>query len=65
MKSSILLALCVASIFAKSDASSQMSSAPQLCPIDHGNLIDVKLFVASEEQCFKLCEKQEGCHYYR
>lgn len=42
-----------------------MENAPQMCPIEHNNLIDVQLFVSDEEECFKLCEKSDKCKFFR
>ena len=46
-------------------ARSLLRDAPQLCPIDQGNLLDVQLFVQSANQCFDSCEKKEDCNFYR
>ena len=50
---------------AKVDARNILRNAPQMCPIENGNLIDVKLFVADNEECFKHCEIEEQCRFYR
>ena len=42
-----------------------LRSAPQMCPIDDGNLVDVKLFIAGEQDCFRLCERTPGCSFFR
>ena len=42
-----------------------LRSAPQMCPIDDGNLVDVKLFIAGEQECFRLCERTPGCSFFR
>ena len=42
-----------------------MRSAPLRCPIDAGNTLRIALFVGGEEECFKLCEATDGCHFYR
>ena len=42
-----------------------LRSAPQMCPIDDGNLVDVKLFIASDQECFRLCERASDCSFFR
>ncbi|XP_040571187.1 uncharacterized protein [Lepeophtheirus salmonis] len=42
-----------------------LKSAPQLCPIEDGNLIGVELFVEDEEECFKFCENSKECLFFR
>ena len=42
-----------------------LRSAPQMCPIDDGNLVDVKLFIASDQECFRLCERAPDCSFFR
>ncbi len=42
-----------------------MRSAPLRCPIDNGNLIDVKLYVKDQQDCFKWCEVTDGCKFFR
>ena len=42
-----------------------LRSAPQMCPIDDGNLVDVKLFIASDQECFRLCERAPECSFFR
>jgi len=41
-----------------------MMTAPQRCPLQNGNLLDVDLFVASEAACKLTCEKHEKCFFY-
>ena len=42
-----------------------LRSAPQMCPIDDGNLVDVKLFIAGDQECFRLCERAPECSFFR
>jgi len=39
-------------------------TAPQRCPLQNGNLLDVDLFVADDETCKMKCEKHEKCFFY-
>ena len=41
-----------------------IGTAPEKCPLQKGTLIDVDLFVESDEACRKLCEDHEKCFYY-
>ena len=62
----IALALTIAALnWETVRARNLLRSAPQICPIEFGNLIDVKLFVKDNEECFKHCEVNEHCRYYR
>jgi len=38
--------------------------APQRCPLQNGNLLDVDLFVADDAACQAKCEKHEKCFFY-
>ena len=42
----------------------QMKTAPQRCPVKNGNLLDVVLFVESEEMCKMRCQTEEKCIFY-
>ena len=42
----------------------QMKTAPQRCPVKNGNLLDVVLFVDSEEMCKMRCQTEEKCIFY-
>ena len=44
---------------------SLLRSAPQMCPIDDGNLLEVKLFVKDGNKCYTLCELNADCQYFR
>ena len=39
-------------------------TAPEKCPLQNGNLIDVDLFVESDAECRMKCEQHEKCFYY-
>ena len=39
-------------------------TAPQRCPLQNGNLLDVDLFVADDMACKMKCEKHEKCFFY-
>ena len=41
-----------------------IGTAPQKCPVQNGNLLDVDLFVESDSECAAKCEKNEKCFYY-
>ena len=47
------------------DSRSLLRSAPQMCPIDEENLIEVKLFVKDGNQCYNYCENNIECEYFR
>ena len=55
-----ILFLCVVS---KLDGAA-IVTAPEKCPLQNGNLIDVDLFVESDEECRAKCEKHDKCFYY-
>ena len=42
-----------------------LRNAPQMCPIDDGNLIRISLFVKDSNECFEACERKEDCKYFR
>ena len=42
-----------------------LRNAPQMCPIDDGNLIGILLFVTDSNECFEACERKEDCKYFR
>merc|ERR1712137_310342 len=44
---------------------SLFASAPQVCPITSWNLLEVELFVESEQACFSICEATKDCNFYR
>ena len=51
--------------FAALEASgASIGTAPQKCPVQNGNLLDVDLFVESDSECAAKCEKNEKCFYY-
>ena len=58
-----IFVLCWFNYFA--DSRSLLRSAPQMCPIDEENLIEVKLFVKDGNQCYNYCENNELCEYFR
>ena len=41
-----------------------IGTAPEKCPLQNGNLIDVDLFVESDAECRRKCEASEECFYY-
>ena len=41
-----------------------IGTAPEKCPLQNGNLIDVDLFVESDVECRRKCEAKEECFYY-
>ena len=41
-----------------------IGTAPEKCPLQNGNLIDVDLFVESDAECRRKCEAKEECFYY-
>ena len=41
-----------------------LRTAPQRCPLNNGNLLDVVLFVENEEQCKQKCRTEEKCIFY-
>ena len=41
-----------------------IGTAPEKCPLQKGTLIDVDLFVESDDECRKKCEDHEKCFYY-
>ena len=43
----------------------QLLSAPQMCPIDDGNVIGILLFIKDSNVCFEACERKEECRYFR
>ena len=47
------------------DGRTLLRSAPQMCPIDNDNLLEVKLFVADGNQCYNLCEENPDCEFFR
>lgn len=49
----------------RGDSRSLLRSAPQMCPIDDGNLLEVKLFVKDGNKCYTLCELNAECQYFR
>lgn len=57
--------ICLSLLLGLSDARTLLRSAPQMCPIDQGNLLDVQLFVKGGNECFNLCEKKEDCNFFR
>jgi hypothetical protein len=63
IKTLILLALW--NSFPVITAKSFLRKAPQMCPIEQGNLLDVQLFVKGGNECFNLCEKKDDCNYFR
>ena len=42
-----------------------LRSAPQMCPIEDGNLLEVKLFVKDGNLCYDMCEKNRDCQFFR
>ena len=42
-----------------------LRSAPQICPIDDGNLIGIRMFIRDSNECFEACERKEDCKYFR
>ena len=45
-----------------------MRTAPEECPLQDNNVLDVHLFVTSEDDCKQLCQDDEECvfyHYYQ
>ena len=40
-------------------------SAPQMCPIDDGNVMGILLFIKNSNSCFEACERKEDCRYFR
>ena len=38
--------------------------APQRCPLQNGNLLDVDLFVPSEADCVDKCSTHDKCFFY-
>ena len=51
--------------FVAASSRSLLRSAPQMCPIDEENLIEVKLFVQDGNQCYNFCENTNYCEYFR
>ena len=47
------------------DARSILRSAPQMCPIEDGNLLEVKLFVRDGNSCYDACERNPECQFFR
>ena len=47
------------------DGRTLLRSAPQMCPIDNDNLLEVKLFVTDGNQCYNLCEENPDCEFFR
>ena len=45
--------------------SNLLLSAPDMCPIDDGNLIGILLFIEDSNACFEACERKEDCKYFR
>merc|ERR1719186_858842 len=44
--------------------SASIVKAPQLCPLQDGNLLDVDLFVSTEAECKEQCTDHENCFFY-
>lgn len=45
-------------------AGAAIVTAPQRCPLQNGNLLDVDLFVEDDSSCMMKCEKHEKCFFY-
>ena len=58
----IILILGTGSIQARSNL---LLSAPEMCPIDDGNLIGILLFIEDSNACFEACERKDDCKYFR
>ena len=41
-----------------------IGTAPEKCPLQNGNLVDVDLFVESDAECKTKCENHEKCFFY-
>ena len=60
MRKLVLAVFCLLSL---TEAAS-IGTAPQKCPVQNGNLLDVDLFVESDRECAKKCEANEKCFFY-
>ena len=41
-----------------------VGTAPQKCPVQNGNLLDIDLFVDSDQECAGKCQRNEKCFFY-
>ena len=51
-------------IFVENVDAATIVTAPDKCPMQNGNMIDVDLFVESDAECRRKCEQHEDCFYY-
>jgi len=58
---SLTLSFCLLATFVDGAA---IITAPQRCPLQNGNLLDVDLFVFDDAACKMKCEKHEKCFFY-
>jgi len=62
MRTPIFVVITLVTIYHVDGAA--IDTAPQRCPLQNGNLLDVDLFVASDMDCMMKCEKHEKCFFY-
>ena len=56
-----LLSLLLLPVLSKGAA---IVEAPQRCPLQEVNLMDVDLFVDTEEECVDICARHDNCFFY-
>ena len=57
------LAVTIFCLLSWTEAAS-IGTAPQKCPVQNGNLLDVDLFVESDKECAQKCQENEKCFFY-